>query len=54
MSFNRNIVARHRAALKKAGELSAKEGPITTAADDEDAWKKEYNAFKLASRKTGQ
>jgi hypothetical protein len=43
---------RMRAAMKKSGEISAKDGPLTTAADDEDVWKKDFAAFKPASRKT--
>ena len=40
--------------MKKAGEVSAKDGNITTATDDEDTWKKEFSAFKAASRKTSE
>ena len=43
-----------KAAMKKAGEISAKEGSITTATDDEDSWKKEFAAFKPASRQTSK
>ena len=43
-----------KAAAKKAGETVAKEGPITTATDDEDAWKKEFASFTAASRKTSK
>lgn len=38
--------------MKKTGEISAKEGPITTAADDEDAWRKELGSFQFGPRKT--
>jgi hypothetical protein len=41
-----------RAAMKKSGEISAKDGPLTTAADDEDVWKKDFAGFKTSSRTT--
>ena len=55
--FNRFILFKlfyfsQKAALKKSGELSAKDGPITTAADEEDVWKKDFSTFKMASRIT--
>ena len=40
--------------MKKSGEISAKDGPLTTAADDEDVWKKDFAAFTAASRKTSE
>lgn len=40
--------------MKKSGEMSAKDGPLTTAADDEDVWKKDFAAFKPASRITSK
>ena len=50
--FSFFFVFRQKAAVKKAGEQTTKEGPITTATDDEDAWKKEFASFTPASRKT--
>jgi hypothetical protein len=52
--FEINDLFRLKAAMKKAGEVSAKDGNITTATDDEDTWKKEFAAFKAASRKTSE
>jgi hypothetical protein len=52
--MSKNDLFRLKAAMKKAGEVSAKDGNITTATDDEDTWKKEFAAFKAASRKTSE